>query len=72
MRTKTPRVSRLAQIARFLRVSRLLLWTMWVMYREHRRVVGAHARGNYTIRPASDALVECLTHSAKPRWNSAS
>src|SRR5260370_39539275 len=60
MRTTTPRINRLTQIARFLRVSRLLLWTIWVMYRERRRVVRAHARGNYAIRPDSDVLIEVL------------
>ncbi len=60
MRTNTPPISRLAQLVRFLRVSRLLLWTMWVVYRERRRVVDAYARGNYAVRPASDALVEVL------------
>jgi predicted unusual protein kinase regulating ubiquinone biosynthesis (AarF/ABC1/UbiB family) len=60
MRTKTPRINRLAQLVRFLRVSRLLLWTIWVIYREHRRVVRAYARGNNAIRPNSDALIKVL------------
>jgi predicted unusual protein kinase regulating ubiquinone biosynthesis (AarF/ABC1/UbiB family) len=60
MRTTTPRINRLTQIARFLRVSRLLLWTLWVIYRERRRVVRAHARGNYAVRPDSDVLIEVL------------
>ena len=60
MRTTTPRINRLTQIARFLRVSRLLLWTLWVIYRERRRVVRAHVRGNYAIRPDSDVLIEVL------------
>src|SRR5260370_17560454 len=60
MRTTTPRINRLTQIARFLRVSRLLLWTLWVIYRERRRVVRAHARGNYAICPDSDVLIEVL------------
>src|SRR2546426_52717 len=60
MRTKTPRINRFAQIVRFLRVSHLLLWTIWVIYRERRRVVRAHARGNYAIRPDSDVLIEVL------------
>src|SRR5438132_7304248 len=60
MPTKTPRFSRLFQIVRFLQVSRLLLWTIWVMYRERRRMVLAHARGNYRVRPDSDILIEAL------------
>src|SRR5712692_6227447 len=60
MRTKTPRINRLAQLVRFLRVSHLLLWTMWVIYRERRRVVRAQARGNYRVRPDSDVLIEVL------------
>ncbi|HEX6109295.1 MAG TPA: AarF/UbiB family protein, partial [Ktedonobacteraceae bacterium] len=60
MRTKTPRINRLAQLMRFLRVSHLLLWTMWVIYRERRRVVRAQARGNYRARPDSDMLIEVL------------
>src|SRR5712692_259551 len=60
MRTKTPRINRLAQLVRFLRDSHLLLWTMWVIYRERRRVVRAQARGNYRVRPDSDMLIEVL------------
>src|SRR5258708_30823042 len=60
MPTKTPRINRLFQFVRFLRVSRLLLWTIWVMYRERRRVVRAHARGNYAVRPDSEVLIEAL------------
>src|SRR5712692_766748 len=60
MPTKTPRINRLAQLVRFLRVSRLLFWTIWVIYRERRRVVHAHARGNYAERPDSDVLIEVL------------
>ena len=60
MPTKTPRINRLFQLVRFLRVSRLLLWTIWVMYRERRRVVRAHARGNYAVRPDSEVLIEVL------------
>lgn len=58
--TKTPRINRLVQLVRFLRVSRLLFWTIWVMYRERRRVVRAHARGNYAERPDGDVLIEVL------------
>ncbi len=60
MPTKTPRINRLLQLVRFLRVSRLLLGMMWVMYCERRRVVRAHARGNYAVRPDSDKLIEVL------------
>src|SRR5216684_5635647 len=60
MPTKTPRINRLFQLVRFLRVSRLLLWTIWVIYRERRRVVRAHARGNDAVRPDSEVLIEVL------------
>ena len=58
--TKTPRINRLVQLVRFLRVSRLLFWTIWVIYRERRRVVRMHARGNYEERPDSDVLIKVL------------
>src|SRR6266851_2797425 len=60
MPTKTPRINRLSQMVRFLRVARLLLWTIWVLYRERRRVVRAHARGDFAVRPTSDVLLEVL------------
>src|SRR5260370_8607218 len=60
MPTRTPRINRLFQLVRFLRVSRLLLWTIWVIYRERRRVVRAHARGNDAVRPDSEVLIEVL------------
>jgi predicted unusual protein kinase regulating ubiquinone biosynthesis (AarF/ABC1/UbiB family) len=60
MPTTTPRINRLSQIVRFLRVARLLLWTIWVLSRERRRVVRAHARGDYGVRPTSDVLLEVL------------
>ena len=60
MPTKTPRINRLVQLVRFLRVARLLLWTIWVLYRERRRVVRAHARGDFAVRPTSDVLLEVL------------
>jgi hypothetical protein len=34
MRTKTPRINRLAQLVRFLRISRLLLRFGWIDYVE--------------------------------------
>ena len=61
MRTVTPGINRLSQIVRFLHISRLLLWTMWVIYRERRRVMQAHAHGNYAVRPDSEALIRALT-----------
>jgi predicted unusual protein kinase regulating ubiquinone biosynthesis (AarF/ABC1/UbiB family) len=60
MRSKTPRINRLAQIVRFFRVSRLLLWTIWIIYRERRRVVRARARGNYEVRPNVEVLIHVL------------
>src|SRR5579864_2792651 len=60
MPPKTPRINRLVQLVRFLRVARLLLWTIWVLYRERRRVVRAHARGDFAVRPTSDVLIEVL------------
>ncbi len=45
---------------RFLRVSRLLLWTLWVIYRERRRVIRAHERGNYNVQPNVEVLVKVL------------
>src|SRR5579859_4695800 len=60
MNRKTPRINRFSQIVRFLRVSRLLLWTIWVIYRERRRVIRAHERGNYDVRPNVEVLVEVL------------
>ena len=45
---------------RFVRVSRLLLWTIWVIYRERRRVLRAHERGNYEVQPNIDVLIRVL------------
>jgi len=45
---------------RFVQISWLLLWTMWVIYRERRRVMDAHARGNYAVRPDSEVLIRAL------------
>ena len=45
---------------RFLRVSRLLLWTIWVIYRERRRVIRAHERGNYEVQPNIAVLIHVL------------
>ena len=43
------------------RVLRLLLWTIWAIYRERRRVVRAHARGQHDVQPDADVLIEVLT-----------
>ena len=61
MGKKTPRINRFSQTVRFLRVSRLLLWTIWVIYRERRRVLRAHERGNYNVQPNIDVLIQVLT-----------
>ncbi len=45
---------------RFLRVSRLLLWTIWVMYRERRRVIRAHEKGEDDVQPDMDVLIKVL------------
>jgi hypothetical protein len=46
------------------------------MYRERRRVVRAHARGDYTEQPNNDVLIEVLhathDHSFMPSHNLAS
>lgn len=42
------------------RVLRLLLWTLWVIYRERRRVLRAHERGDYTVQPDIEVLVKVL------------
>src|SRR5579884_3939534 len=60
MAKKTPRINRFSQMMRFLRVSRLLLWTIWVIYRERRRVILAHQRGNYDVKPDVQVLVQVL------------
>src|SRR5437588_12667990 len=60
MRSKTPPIPRFSQALRFLRVSRLLLWTIWVMYRERRRVLRAHEKGNYEVEPNIEVLIKVL------------
>ena len=60
MNKKTPRIPRIAQAVRFLRVSRLLLWTIWVIYRERRRVIRAHEKGNYEVQPNIEVLIKVL------------
>jgi predicted unusual protein kinase regulating ubiquinone biosynthesis (AarF/ABC1/UbiB family) len=60
MGKKTPRINRFSQMVRFIRVARLLLWTLWVIYRERKRVIRAHERGNYAVRPNVEVLVKVL------------
>jgi predicted unusual protein kinase regulating ubiquinone biosynthesis (AarF/ABC1/UbiB family) len=60
MSSKTPRIPRFSQAVRFLRVSRLLLWTIWVIYRERRRVIRAHEKGNYAVQPNIEVLIKVL------------
>src|SRR5437763_861103 len=60
MSRKTPKIHRFSQAVRFLRVSRLLLWTIWVIYRERRRVIRAHEKGNYAGQPNIEVLVNVL------------
>lgn len=57
---RVPRINRFAQIVRFVRVAKLLLWTLWVIYRERKRVIRAHERGNYDVRPNVEVLVKVL------------
>jgi predicted unusual protein kinase regulating ubiquinone biosynthesis (AarF/ABC1/UbiB family) len=60
MGRKTTRINRFSQIVRFVRVARLLLWTIWIIYRERRRVLRAHERGNYDVQPDIDVLIKVL------------
>ncbi len=60
MRTKTLQINWFSQLIRFLEVSHLLLRMIWVIYCERRRVMQAHARGDYTVRPDSDVLIQVL------------
>src|SRR5579875_1313007 len=60
MARKKTRINRVSQIIRFFRVSRLLLWTIWVIYRERKRVIRAHERGNYDVQPNIEVLIQVL------------
>ncbi len=60
MSRKTPKIRRFSQAVRFLRVTRLLLWTIWVIYRERRRVIRAHEKGNYEVQPNTEVLIKVL------------
>src|SRR5947199_7053967 len=60
MSRKVPKINRFSQAVRFVRVSRLLLWTIWVIYRERRRVIRAHEKGNYEVQPNMEVLIKVL------------
>src|SRR6266581_4907011 len=60
MSRKTPKIHRFSQAVRFLRVTRLLLWTIWVIYRERRRVLRAHAKGQDEVQPNIEVLIKVL------------
>lgn len=60
MKRKNARINRFSQFIRFIRVARLLLWTLWVIYRERKRVIRAHERGNYDVQPNVEVLVKVL------------
>ncbi len=60
MSRKVPKINRFSQAVRFFRVSRLLLWTIWVIYRERRRVIRAHEKGNYEVQPNIEVLIKVL------------
>lgn len=60
MSSKKPGINRFSQAVRFLRVSRLLLWTIWVIYRERRRVIRAHEKGNDEVQPNIEVLIKVL------------
>lgn len=60
---RKPKQLRIAWWRRWWRaasVIRLLLWTIWVIYRERRRVIRAHERGNYDVQPNIEILIEVL------------
>jgi predicted unusual protein kinase regulating ubiquinone biosynthesis (AarF/ABC1/UbiB family) len=60
MSIKPAKISRFSQAVRSFRVSRLLLWTIWVIYRERRRVIRAHEKGNYDVQPNVEVLIKVL------------
>jgi predicted unusual protein kinase regulating ubiquinone biosynthesis (AarF/ABC1/UbiB family) len=60
MSIKKAKISRYSQMVRSFRVSRLLLWTIWVIYRERRRVIRAHEKGNYEVQPNVEVLINVL------------
>src|SRR5215831_20488746 len=60
MRRKASNINRYSQIVRSFRVTRLLLWTIWVIYRERRRVIRAHEKGNNEVQPNIEVLIKVL------------
>jgi predicted unusual protein kinase regulating ubiquinone biosynthesis (AarF/ABC1/UbiB family) len=60
MSNKTAKIPRFSQAVRSFRVSRLLLWTIWVIYRERRRVIRAHEKGNHEVQPNVEVLINVL------------
>jgi predicted unusual protein kinase regulating ubiquinone biosynthesis (AarF/ABC1/UbiB family) len=60
MSKKASKINRFSQVVRSFRVTRLLLWTIWVIYRERRRVVRAHEKGNYEVQPNIEVLIKVL------------
>ncbi len=60
MSRKVTKINRFSQVVRSFRVSRLLLWTIWVIYRERRRVIRAHEKGNYEVQPNIEVLIKVL------------
>src|SRR5579859_1769908 len=59
--TTSPRIYWWQQWWRAWCVFRLLMWTIWVIYRERRRVIHAHERGNYEVQPNIEVLIRVLT-----------
>lgn len=62
MQHKKTRINRFSQAIRFLRVSWLLLSTLWIIYRERKRVIRAHERGNNDVQPNIEILVKVLVN----------
>src|SRR6516165_9381283 len=60
MSSKTAKIPRFSRAVRSFRVSRLLLYTIWVMYRERRRVIRAHEKGNEEVQPNIEVLIKVL------------
>src|SRR6516162_11476166 len=60
MNSTAAKIPRFERVVRSVRVSRLLLYTIWVMYRERRRVIRAHEKGNEEVQPNIEVLVKVL------------
>jgi predicted unusual protein kinase regulating ubiquinone biosynthesis (AarF/ABC1/UbiB family) len=60
MSRKASKINRFSQAVRSFRVTRLLLWTIWVIYRERRRVIRAHEKGNNEVQPNIEVLIKVL------------